>query len=182
MATNRKVDRRTIISEKLIRDAFFECLNEKGTLEEVFVKDICKLAGLNRSTFYKHYKNCPDLLEQLANEESQEMKDIFSGSEELFSRENAVKMAAVLERNADLNTAYANGLIGDGLENKIMDAIREICLSSWKKPLTKSKKKKAEMISSAAAAAFVELLIINPGKYTVKDTFALLSGMLESAM
>ena len=174
----KKDNARARLTKKLFREAYFESLKAKGNYENVTITEVCERAELNRTTFYYFYKNCSDLLEKLEDGEIEEMKDIFSSSTEPFSPDNAEKIADVLERNADLNTACTNGIIGEGLKNKINDTVREVCLSSWKEPLTKSNSNKAEMISITVSLAFYELLFSHHGKYTVKDTFALLSEML----
>ncbi len=43
--------------------AFLDLLNKKD-FEFITVKDICKNAGVNRSTFYLHYETVADLLEE----------------------------------------------------------------------------------------------------------------------
>ncbi len=43
--------------------AFIELLAEKD-FEYITVKEICRRAGVNRSTFYLHYENIADLLEE----------------------------------------------------------------------------------------------------------------------
>ncbi len=44
-------------------EALIECLGKKD-LEYITVKEICEKAGVNRSTFYLHYENIGDLLNE----------------------------------------------------------------------------------------------------------------------
>ena len=53
-------NRRVKLTKKLIQDAFLELL-EKRPLSKINVTEICRLADVNRSTFYAHYR----LLEKL---------------------------------------------------------------------------------------------------------------------
>lgn len=46
----------------LLMDEALLCLLEKKNFEFITVKEICKKAGVNRSTFYLHYENTNDLL------------------------------------------------------------------------------------------------------------------------
>lgn len=55
-----------------IDEAFLEIL-EKKDLEYITVKEICKKAGVNRSTFYLHYETITDLL----NESAEYVLDLF---------------------------------------------------------------------------------------------------------
>lgn len=56
-----------IRSRKLIRGAFLELIQEKE-VEKITVTDIIKRADINRGTFYAHYQDIRDLMEQMGNE------------------------------------------------------------------------------------------------------------------
>lgn len=59
----QKLDRRTKYSMNVIRQALFELLAEKP-LEEITVVEICKIADVNRGTFYKYYRDVLDLYDK----------------------------------------------------------------------------------------------------------------------
>ncbi len=61
---NSQLDRRSRYSMHAIRSALFELLKEKE-LQNITVTDICRLADINRGTFYKYYKDVPDLYAQI---------------------------------------------------------------------------------------------------------------------
>ena len=62
-----KTDIRTKYTKKIIRECFFELLKEKP-LNRITVKEICEKADINRTTFYRYYKDPFDLMEQIQNE------------------------------------------------------------------------------------------------------------------
>ena len=47
----------------LMNQALIELLNKKE-YDFITIKEICEVAGVNRSTFYLHYENTADLLEE----------------------------------------------------------------------------------------------------------------------
>lgn len=49
---------------KKMNDALVSLLSKK-TFEYISVKDVCEVAGVNRSTFYLHYSNTADLLDEV---------------------------------------------------------------------------------------------------------------------
>ena len=49
-------DRRTKYTKSVIRQALFDLLKEKP-LNKITVTDICKMADINRSTFYSYYED-----------------------------------------------------------------------------------------------------------------------------
>ena len=57
-----KQDSRFITSEKRIKEAFFELLSRKS-IDEIRTQEIIACAGINKSTFYSHYKDKYDLLD-----------------------------------------------------------------------------------------------------------------------
>ena len=59
-----QTDLRTRYTRQVITDAFLQLLRQKP-VERITVKEVCTLAQINRSTFYRQYKDCFDLMEQL---------------------------------------------------------------------------------------------------------------------
>ncbi|WP_042345324.1 TetR/AcrR family transcriptional regulator C-terminal domain-containing protein [Bacillus massiliigorillae] len=70
-------DRRVIRTKKLLRNSLTELMNEKS-FDEIKVSDITEKADINRGTFYLHYHDKYDLLEQNENEIIEEIKQIRS--------------------------------------------------------------------------------------------------------
>ena len=60
-------DRRTKYTKTVIRQALFDLLQEKP-INKITVTDVCKLADINRSTFYSHYEDVYALLASIQNE------------------------------------------------------------------------------------------------------------------
>lgn len=63
MSNEIRLDRRSKYSIRVIRQALFELLEEKS-LDEITVVDICTRADVNRGTFYKYYRDVPDLYDK----------------------------------------------------------------------------------------------------------------------
>ena len=63
---NKKVDLRIIKTKKVLYEAL-EDLMIDNSFEEIKVSDICAKALINRSTFYAHYDDKYELLEEYIN-------------------------------------------------------------------------------------------------------------------
>ncbi len=63
----KKEDGRVRYTKMRIRTAFAELLKEIG-YEKITVTSICDRAEINRATFYKHYLDVPDLVDNLQEE------------------------------------------------------------------------------------------------------------------
>ena len=60
-------DRRITRSKAALRKSFIELVQERG-LDNFSVNDLCAHAGLNRGTFYNHFKDKDDLLSKYEQE------------------------------------------------------------------------------------------------------------------
>lgn len=61
------MDLRIVKTRKGIKEAYLN-LRKSSILENIKVKDICNIALINKTTFYKHYKDVYDLNNQLEDE------------------------------------------------------------------------------------------------------------------
>ena len=62
-----KTDQRTRYTKNMICNCFLDMLEEMP-IQKITVKAICEKAEINRSTFYRYYKDPYDLMEQIENE------------------------------------------------------------------------------------------------------------------
>lgn len=73
--SEQTVDRRIKRTKRMIKEALAELIEEKG-FDTISVRDITTNADINRGTFYLHYRDKFDLLEQYENEILQEIEEI----------------------------------------------------------------------------------------------------------
>ncbi|MBP3966950.1 TetR/AcrR family transcriptional regulator [Paenibacillus lignilyticus] len=86
-----KTDPRIERTKDMLRSALIELIEEKG-FESITVRDLTLKAGLNRGTFYLHYHDKFDLLEQCKSE-------IWRGFEERIQHANPELLLQYVERD-----------------------------------------------------------------------------------
>ncbi|MBR1987522.1 MAG: TetR/AcrR family transcriptional regulator [Clostridia bacterium] len=64
----------------LLFDEALLILLQKKDFEFISVKEVCEKAGVNRSTFYLHYENTKDLLQECVDMVNKKFKDSFGGN------------------------------------------------------------------------------------------------------
>ena len=64
---NKKQDPRTIQTKALIRQTLLNMM-KKSVFDKITVSELCKIAGINRGTFYLHYYDIWAVLEELEEE------------------------------------------------------------------------------------------------------------------
>ena len=69
----RKQDCRTRYTRQAIKETFLELLKQKN-FTKITVTEICKISEINRGTFYLHYYDIHDVLEDILNDIDRHME------------------------------------------------------------------------------------------------------------
>ena len=67
MNNSSTTDRRVVKTKKAIHQAYVELMSSKGQ-DNITVKEISDLADVNRKTFYNHYNDMSELVDEIENE------------------------------------------------------------------------------------------------------------------
>lgn len=63
----RGSDRRIQITKQMLAQELVKAARNRS-IDEISIKEICDSAGVSRVTFYKYYRNIPDLMQETAKE------------------------------------------------------------------------------------------------------------------
>jgi len=158
-----KNDARVRYTKRVLREALLECLREKS-IKETTVKEICERAGVNRATFYKHYRDCYDLLEQTEEDELEQFRQVLSENSKLGEQVTACTLD-ILERNESLNEILIKAGLGDSLRAKMLALAHDYCIDEWKKQMPRASEQEVEMLFSALSAAVFHIIFGEYGRY-----------------
>ena len=129
------LDRRIIRTKKALRDALTVLMKEK-TFDEITVSDLTVRADINRGTFYLHYKDKYDLLEQSEEDIIEGIKNIRSKKQHLkredlpnFDYMNeplpfVTELFEYLKENADFMTVILGPKGDPGFQVKLKEVMR----------------------------------------------------------
>lgn len=96
---NTKNNKRRKESVEKIEKAFMELLQTQE-LKEISVSDICKITGLNRSTFYANFLDIYDLADKLCDKLEKDFDTLFTETEaSLRECDGAVRMFTHIKEN-----------------------------------------------------------------------------------
>ena len=87
----KKENRKIRYTKMVIRDSLMELMKSKSILN-IYVKDICELADISRSSFYDHYKDQYDLLRQIEDETLAYLDNLLGNYDDKRSKLDLVKM------------------------------------------------------------------------------------------
>ena len=134
MTKNDHEDRRVRKTKRSLKKCLIHLMREKK-LQDITVREIAEMADINRGTFYLHYKDVYDLLEQIETDFAAEFETILNhySAKELTDKPSLLfgELYPFIHENADLITALmgANGNLK--FENRLKDIIRERALGRW---------------------------------------------------
>ena len=126
--------RRIRKTRRVIRQCLTELLKTKR-IQDITVREISEKADINRGTFYLHYRDIFDLMEQIENELLEELEDVLNHfkASDLLSNPALVftRVFQLVKENSDM-VSILIGQNGDiNFVNRLKDIVREKCLKDW---------------------------------------------------
>lgn len=125
------MDRRTKYTKKIIKETFLNLLNEKE-INKITVSEICKIADINRATFYRYYLDVYDLLDSIQAEFINELKtssttNINTYSVSTFSKE----LLTIFLENKELVKILFNTNNNIYFLNEVLEVAYSKCREKW---------------------------------------------------
>lgn len=119
---------RSAASKNKIMGAFMALLEEKD-LAMINVQEVCKHAGVNRTTFYAHYSNIGELFEVvemrlLLNVQKQVLPSSIDAFE-LASRETMLRMLRFIRQNDVMYRSYISHLVKSRLVVDLFEHVKQ---------------------------------------------------------
>ena len=159
------MDRRVKYTKKIIKECFFELLNEKE-INKITVSELCTKADINRATFYRYYIDIYDLLEKIQDDFINELKLISSEKDYTvfsFSKE----MLQVFLNNKELLNIIFKTQNHIYFLNDFLEIAYEKCKNKWSKEIENLDEQKIEF-----AATFIFNGAIGVINYWVQNEFS----------
>lgn len=127
-------DRRVRRTRARLREAFTALLQEKP-VEEITVRELTDLADVNRGTFYGHYRDIYDLLEQMKGEALEEFIQVMNRytASDLKGglRHILTDVFRFVQKNGGLCEALLSRRGDEGFFSRLSAVIYEKCLLEW---------------------------------------------------
>ncbi len=118
----KKTDLRVQRTHKMIIEAFFKLVEEKG-YDAVTIQDIADEAMINRATFYAHFKDKQDLYEQIFNFAIEAFTSVLNPDQLVAGNRIRVKHIELLLTNIYINIQKNKNFfltIMDGSSNELL--------------------------------------------------------------
>lgn len=129
-------DHRVRVTQRLIREAFTGLLKQKP-IQSISIKELCEVAGINRGTFYAHYRDIYDLREKIESDMYRdvlgELKPLLDSDAKATQREITTAVFQWMRENRDMCEVVL-GEYGDrSFLWKMLDLGRMVCQESYQR-------------------------------------------------
>lgn len=131
-----KEDQRTMLTKRMLRDSLVALLKEKS-IYKITIRELCEVAGVNRSTFYRYYENQFALLGEM---ETEILSLIYLNLEKLKEQEKQdnlrllIVILSRLEEDVEFSRLLVNNNVDPEFPNKLLNSpqIKEYILVQLK--------------------------------------------------
>jgi AcrR family transcriptional regulator len=120
----RKTDRRTLYTRMVIKDALLNLLAEKE-YADVTIADLCREAEINRGTFYLHYSNLHEVLEELFDDALGKMNHVLVqvGCVSVDEQQRRLPLCKFLRKNRQYQPLF----FSDSLRSYVIERLSDSC-------------------------------------------------------
>lgn len=125
------LDRRVRKTRRQLKECLTRLLKEKK-IQDITVRELAEMADINRGTFYLHYKDVFDLMDQIKNELVEEVESVLTHHPvpELVARPSLAlsELFPLVQENVEI-VFYLNRRNGDlNFVNRLKRIVSEKCL------------------------------------------------------
>ena len=118
----RKTDRRTIYTCSVIKEAVLDLLSEKD-FYQITVTDICKQAEISRGTFYLHFDNISQIVDELIDDVLQQSTPL--SAKLAFQAPDESKCVFPLCQLLRANRRYQPLFLSDSLRSRVLHRLTQ---------------------------------------------------------
>jgi len=151
-----KTDGRVRYTKMVIKESLLALLAEKP-IQKITVTEICDLAQINRATFYTHYRDAFDLLEQIEDELFAELSATVI-TEERDPDRMTREILKIIERNIELCRVLFSENGDKMFLRRIIDSARETTIAGWHRQYPHATSHQLDLLYTFIASGSVAMI------------------------
>ena len=176
-----KSDARVRYTKKVLRDSLLSIMQAKQ-IKEITVKEVCEAAQLNRATFYKHYSDCYDLLEQIENELIEDFAASLQYVDTFDVRKLVTAIFDMIERNHELCRLLIFEHGDDTIIQKMIAISHDVSLENWRPKMKKAGDEELEMLFICLSNGLMHVMLEGYEKYDRERLIGFANTIVRSCM
>ena len=119
-----KEDQRTMLTKRLLKDSLIKLLKEKS-IYKITVRELCDIADINRSTFYRYYENQFSLLGEMEDEILHNIYNNLNSMKGMGRQDNLdilIVIMTMLEENVEFSRLLVNNSVDPEFPNRLLNS------------------------------------------------------------
>ncbi len=121
----RKMDQRVRLTRNLLKNALVQLMQEQH-ISKISVRALCETAGINRSTFYVHYNDQFDLLNNVEQEVLENLNRYLEKQDLNYSNPISVQVLTSILDYFKENVELFRALLSENCDNAFQKDIMEL--------------------------------------------------------
>ncbi|MDO4545403.1 MAG: TetR/AcrR family transcriptional regulator [Bacillota bacterium] len=128
-------DRRIRKTKAAIKQGFMQLLIKEKDIRKISVRQLTDLVDISRGTFYLHYPDLYELLEEIEQEVMQEFSDTLEAHEPVSLKDTPLPLIndilAFLVKNKDIAQILLGERVDMSFSYKLQNVIKAKCFLDW---------------------------------------------------
>lgn len=173
-----KTDARVRYTKMILRETLLKCMNRKQ-LKDITVTEVCRLADINRATFYNHYKDCYAIVNEVEQEQLEVFRTLLiekkkTGAELLRYILNSIDKAI------DLTGGEGGKMLPESFRDGLIETAMKYGVRGWKDRLPGVDGREAELAYEGLLAAAFRIAMTSYDRYDREPVVKTIMGMFSA--
>lgn len=160
-STRHDSDKRVIRTKKAIKAALFRIMEEKD-ISSISISELTQEANVNRRTFYTHYRNITDILDEIEGNLVQSLGKLVKGIDLKACRKSVYELFISLDSLIAVEFGYYFHLVRVDMRGMLMSRLKNVIKEMTDlllKQLCKRHSENAALLSSYIVGGFFNLYL-----------------------
>lgn len=131
------MDKRIVNTKKKLTNTLLILL-EKKNINDITVLELCKKASINRTTFYKYYKDIDDLVSKIEESLIDDLKKYIDDIKRNYLISYTSKIIEAIYKEKEIYTKLLSDNGDHTFLRKILNLVHEQSIDEWQKLLKKA--------------------------------------------
>ena len=174
-------DARVRYTKCVLKESFLTLLKKKP-VSRITVREVCTLADISRSTFYTHYLDCFDLMEEIENEILGEFASSLKYIREADVPSLIEGIYLMVEKHEEACRVLVFGGASPSVLSRMIDIARENTISVWKARLPRASESDLEMLYTHLSTGLMNVVVSGYDKYGKDDIVRFVKSIVNASL
>lgn len=175
-----KTDARVLNTKRALREALCSCMKEKP-LNDITVTELCALAKVNRASFYNHYRDCRDIIDEVEREQLEDFRMLLM-TRDKFGEELINDVLDQIENYRKSDMAVLAAAFTKNYIDAMANLAREYAFEDWQKRMPRASEKEVELALTVMIAATLHVVSDEAAGYDRETVVRFINNMINGCV